>query len=563
MRFGAPDRVITARAIDEVGAVVAAADDYAKGGGYVAGFVCYEAAPAFDDAHVVKPGGCGVVPLAWFALCPAPPKPARLAASIDAAAAKHIVGKWRAEVGKQQYLQTIKDIRRRIGAGEVYQVNHTWRMHAKFAGLPLSWFADIARAQPSQWSFFVETDEWAVCSASPECFFSAAAGVVEVKPMKGTRPNKPGAARQLATSEKDRAENLMIVDMVRNDLARLPDAGNIRAASLLRVEEYPTVLQMTSTVRCQSNAGLSQLFGALFPCASITGAPKIAAMRAIAGLELSPRGVYCGACGWACKDAAKFNVAIRTAVIDKSGGMISYGTGSGIVADSTGNGEWRECHNKTMILAAPPPPLLIETMRAEDGNVALLPFHLRRLSAAARQLGFSFNRAKAKRDIVAAATMATKAKLRLTMDTGGTITIQTTPLPRQSVARLCLLPAPPLLFCQHKTNRRAGYEALLKKARDKGFDDAVLVNANGEITETCIANICAKINGKWLTPPTECGLLPGTMRAAMIKTGALKEQKLTPADLHRASEIARINAVRGIQKITLSPNATSAKRATP
>lgn len=552
LRFDAVERIISARAVDEVCDVVAAADDYTKKGGYVAGFVCYESAPAFDKAQVIRGGGNDdnhhSIPLAWFALCPSPPKPYALTASADAASAKHIVGKWRAETTKAEYVKVINNIHRRIRAGDVYQINHTWRTHARFAGLARSWFADIAKAQPSQWSFFVETDEWAVCSVSPECFFSAADGIVEVKPMKGTRPNKPGAAKQLAKSAKDRAENLMIVDMIRNDLARLPDAGNILAAPLLHIEEYPTVLQMTSTVRCRSNAGLIDMFGALFPCASVTGAPKIAAMRAIAELELSPRGVYCGACGWAHKDKARFNVAIRTAVINKQKGNICYGAGSGIVADSTGGGEWRECHNKTMILSAPPPPLLIETMRAENGEVALLAFHLRRLTAAAKCLGFAINRAKVKANIMTAALRATNAKLRLTMNADGKTTLQTSPPPkREKALKLCILPAPSLLFCRHKTNRRAGYDKLLQKARAAGFDDALLVNKKGEITETCIANICANIGGEWLTPPEECGLLPGVLRAKMIQSGKLKEKKINAESIPQ--KLYRLNAVRGMQKI--------------
>ena len=456
-RFGAPERIVQARTIGEVGAVIAAADDYAKGGGYVAGFVSYEAAPAFDNAQVVRESTKqqSVVPLAWFALCSAPPCHCRLLPSKDAADAKHIIGKWRRETGKADYLKTINDIHRRIRAGEVYQINHTWRMHSGFAGAPLSWFADIARAQPSQWSFFAETEDWAVCSASPECFFSSGGGGIVAKPMKGTRPNKPGAAKQLATSAKDRAENLMIVDMIRNDLAKLSDSRNIIAAPLLQVEEYPTVLQMTSTISCQSNARMGDIFAALFPCASVTGAPKIAAMEAIRELELSPRGVYCGACGWADKLQARFNVAIRTAVIDKSQGIISYGAGSGIVADSTGGGEWQECANKAAILSAPPPPHLIETMRAENGEVALLPLHLQRLTAAARALGFAINRAAVQRTITTAAAKINKsAKLRLTLHTEGKTTLQTTQLPKQQTPKLCILKSPPIMFCQYKTNRR-------------------------------------------------------------------------------------------------------------
>lgn len=544
LRFARPHKIFVARRPDEVAGVIAEAQNC---GGFVAGFVAYEAAAAFDSACETHAASA---PLAWFAAADSPPE-----AAVLPPPAAHFCGRWRAEIGKAEYCNAVREIQKLITAGEVYQVNFTYPLRARFAGCPLSFFAALCARQPSPWRFFAETEEWAVCSASPECFFERRGGLLFSRPMKGTRRASPRAAANLAASKKDRAENLMIVDMLRNDMAKIPGARNIRAEPLLQIEEYPTVAQMTSTVFCQTSAGLGDIFTALFPCASVTGAPKIAAMKTIRALEKTPRGVYCGACGWSGGETARFNVAIRTAFIDKKTGAAEYGAGSGIVADSSAAAEWRECASKAAILIPPELPHLLETMRAENGEIALLARHLARIGKSARYFGIRFNK-KAAAGLVrqkCAAVFAPKI-LRLRLFSDATLRAELSAMPPKKKRRALLHAAPVNaddILLRHKTSRRAVYDAAAAAAAARGFDDAVLQNGRGEITETCIANIAAKIDGAWFTPPLTCGLLPGVFRAKMLAEKKLREKILTAADLRCAEKIAGLNAVRGMEEITV------------
>lgn len=547
--FKKPRRIVVARHADEVAQVIAAVEAEQKAGAYAAGFVGYEAAPAFDSAHRVH-SPAKLPPLAWFAIADAPPTPAVLPPT-----AGHFCGRWHATVKRAAYMAAIAEIQRRIVAGDVYQVNFTYPLHARFAGCPLSFFAALAARQPSPWRFFAETEDWAVCSVSPECFFAKEEGVLRARPMKGTRPSSPQAAVRLAGSGKDRAENLMIVDMLRNDMSRLADARRVRTEALLTVEEYPTVVQMTSTVACDTAAGMAEIFAALFPCASVTGAPKIAAMQLIAALEKEARGLYCGACGWAGGGKMRFNVAIRTAVIDKKNGSARYDAGSGVVADSRAAAEWRECHNKTAVLTPLTTPLLTETMRAEPSGVALWPRHLRRLAAAANDFGIRFERRAAAQLVRARCnTLSAPALLRLQLSATGKLQLQQQDLPPSLPVRACLSP---LRVCagnallRYKTTQRGIYVQALEAAQAGGFDDAVLQNTDGEITETCIANIAALIDGQWRTPPLKCGLLAGVQRAALLAAGELHEAVITAPELQGADKIRRFNAVRGVEDMTV------------
>ena len=550
LQFPPPRRLLVANRADEVADVLAAVAAAANSGHYAAGFVCYEAAPAFDSAFQTKtpPPSC---PLAWFAVSDSPPHTAVLPSRES-----HFCGPWRAAIRMAEYRAAVDEIKRRITAGDVYQVNFTYPRRAHFAGCPLSLFYEMSARQPSPWRFFAETEEWAVCSASPECFFERRGDTLLARPMKGTRPAGRGAAARLAASEKDRAENLMIVDMMRNDMSRLPDARRVRCESLLDVREYPTVTQMTSTVACDSAAGIDDIFAALFPCASITGAPKVAATAMIAALERFPRGVYCGACGWAGGGEARFNVAIRTAFVDKRTGIAEYGSGGGIVADSSAAAEWRECRVKTAILAPLSPPHLIETMRAENGEVPLLARHLTRMANSAKRFGIRFGKKNAaaivRREIE---LQKGAAVLRLLLRADGKIFLQQQSPPPPKKTRAVLSPHSADSrneLLRHKTTRRGIYENALRRAQESGFDDAILQNERGEITETCIANIAAKIDGEWRTPPLLCGLLPGVMRAEMLAGGELTEALIFPADLRRAEKICRLNAVRGMEEISVN-----------
>ena len=545
LQLSSPRQILFARTVDEVAGVVAAAAA-AQETAYVAGFVGYEAAAAFDGAQRTHMP-LSELPLAWFAVFDSPPLAAALPNS-DA----HFCGRWRATMRRAEYINALQEIAAHIRAGNVYQVNLTYQLRAIFAGCPLSFFAEIAERQPSAWRFFVETEEWAICSASPECFFEHEGTVLRSQPMKGTRRAGRLAAARLAKSEKDRAENLMIVDMLRNDMSRLSDAREVSVESLLQIHEYPTVAQMTSTVSCRSGGDLSDIFGALFPCASVTGAPKIAAMNIITALEKSPRGVYCGACGWATKSRARFNVAIRTAHIDKRRGVAAYGIGSGIVADSTAAAEWRECRDKAAILTPSVSPYLLETMLVRDGKILLLSRHLARLANSARYFGLRFSRRAAMAMIEKECDNAT-AILRLCLYADGKLEVQKKPLPLSPTnIRVCLSSVvvdSQNELLRHKTSRRQVYERALNMARLRGFDDALLQNERGEITETCIANIALYIDGKWRTPAAECGLLPGVMRAALLEEGKLAATVLYAKDLSSAAKICRINAVRGMEDI--------------
>lgn len=544
MRFARPRKILLARSAGEVAGVVAEAQNC---GGYAAGFVAYEAAPAFDSAHRTHAPSS---PLAWFAVFDSPPEPAELPPP-----SAHMCGRWRAGTNKAEYFGAVGKIQKLIAAGEAYQVNLTYPLRARFAGCPLSFFAALCARQPSPWRFFAETEEWAVCSASPECFFELRGGVLSSRPMKGTRRASLRAAANLAASPKDRAENLMIVDMVRNDMARIPGAQNIRAEPLLAVEEYPTVAQMTSTVSCETGAGAGDIFAALFPCASVTGAPKIAAMKIIRALEKTPRGVYCGACGWLGGGAARFNVAIRTAFIDKKAGAAEYGAGGGIVADSSADSEWRECRSKAAILSPPEPPYLIETMRAEDGKIALLPRHLARMAKSARWFGFRFRGKEAElAALEKCAAVSGAAVLRLCLGADGKLRAEIRCVPESQKVRAVFAPGAVCssdALLRHKTSQRAVYENARNAARARGYEDAVLQNERGEVTETCVANIAARIGGGWWTPPESSGLLPGVFRAAMLAENKLRERVLYADDLRHAESVCRINAVRGMEEISV------------
>ena len=524
-----------------------------------AGFVAYEAAPAFDAAQVVR-GRDSSVPLAWMMICDSRESSPSLPPGREC-----VVGTLRPSVSQNAHRAAVSDIRRRIAAGDVYQVNHTCRMRGKFAGDPLALFGEFANVQRSPWMFFAETESWAVCSASPECFFLRRGNRLESRPMKGTRP--PERANELTASEKERAENLMIVDMLRNDLSRIPGAQNVSAGPLLQVETHPTVAQMTSTVKCEvpdgvggtgtGGVGVAEIFAGLFPCASVTGAPKVAAMRVIRELEDSPRGVYCGATGIAFGNEARFAVAIRTAVVDKRAGELRYGTGGGIVSDSDPDGEWNEMRIKAALFSRIPPARLIETMRAESGTVALLPRHLSRLRDSASRLGFVFDESGIRAAIENAARECERdgGKLRLLLSPDGAFILEPSesPLPSESVvaglSAVRVFSGDELL--RHKTSRRAVYDAALSDAKSRGWDDAILQNESGEITETCVANIALKVGGELLTPPMECGLLPGVLRAEMLSRGKLRESRLTSADLQQSDAVFRLNALRGMEKVVV------------
>ncbi len=355
---------LEARTAAEVPALLREVEAQAARGRIAAGFVAYEAAPALDPALRVRAPGRGdgpAPPAAWFALFREARGAWRPPAGGKDAPATAWAGRWRPSLSARAHARAVAAVRERIAAGDTYQVNLTLRLRARLArGVgPRDLFAALQARQRARHAALLETGGLAVCCVSPELFFLREGGRVVMRPMKGTRPrgSEPAADRRLAAdlraSAKDRAENVMIVDMVRNDLGRVARTGSVRVERLFAVERYPTVLQMTSTVSARTRAPLPELFAALFPCASVTGAPKPATMGIIADLEDSPRGVYCGAVGLVLPGGrAQFGVAIRTAVVTTATGAVEYGVGGGVVWDSTAAGEWAECRAKAAVLPA-------------------------------------------------------------------------------------------------------------------------------------------------------------------------------------------------------------------
>jgi len=521
---------------------------------YAAGFISYEAAPAFDAALHVHPSSS--FPLFWFGLYS---QPQVIQLSPPAPSPAYTLGDWSPSVSRQAYDGAIAGIKEYIARGETYQVNYSFRLRAPFSGDTWDFFLKLVQAQQADYSAYVDTGQFTVCSASPELFFRLEGSQFTGRPMKGTAPRgrtlaeDNAMARWLQHSEKNRAENVMIVDMIRNDMGRVAHVGSVRVPSLFDVERYPTLWQMTSTVTATTDASLCDIVAALFPCASITGAPKPRTMQIIRRLETTPRRIYTGCIGFMAPNRrAQFNVAIRTVLIDEQTGQAEYGVGGGIVWDSVTDDEYAECRVKAKVLTADRAEFsLLETMLwTPDDGYFLLPYHLRRLRDSAAYFGIPAEMDGIREELVALAASYPKEphRVRLPVAQDGGISCQATPLSRTTLpqpVRLRLAPAPvdsahPLLY--HKTTHRPMYDAARAACPDS--DDVLLWNERGEITETCMANVVVQLDGQLLTPPVQCGLLPGTFRAYLLDQGKLREEVITIEALKRCTRIYVVNSVR-------------------
>ncbi len=525
----------------------------AADGVWAMGFVTYEAAPAMDPALAVRPSGS--LPLAWFGIYESA-EPVALAALAPDEIKPALA--WEPGASLPAYREAIRKIKNYIQAGETYQVNYTLRLRAGFPQRPWPFFRQMLAAQEARYGAYIETRDWAIASASPELFFEGDGGRLVSRPMKGTRPrglcfeDDEAQAGQLRSSAKERAENVMIVDMVRNDLGRVARPGSVRVGSLFEVERYRTLWQMTSQVECQTDHGLPEIFRALFPAASITGAPKPRTMRIISELEMDPRGVYTGAIGFVAPGGrAQFAVAIRTLHLDKTCHRAEYGVGGGIVWDSTAEAEYEECRIKAGVLAAPVPEFrLLETMLwTPEAGFSLLDEHLIRLQKSARYFDFRFHREHIETGLREAARPLPSRphKFRLLVARDGTPGIEIHPVePWAQPVRLGLARQPVQtanVFLYHKTTHREVYEQARRDHPEAG--DVLLWNERGEITESCLANVLVKIGGEWFTPPLACGLLPGTFRAQLLAQGAVREKVIKTGELSHCAQILLVNSVRG------------------
>ncbi len=554
LHFKHPFQVIEVRKIEEVRTALRDIEARVRDRGlYAAGFISYEASTAFDSA--MRTNNTADFPLLWFGLYP-PPERIRIQKPDFSA---YSMGDWIPSINKSGYFAAISRIKEHIHSGDTYQVNYTFLLRVPFSGDPRHLFLAMVRAQSPGYAAYVDTGQYAICSASPELFFDLQGSRLVCKPMKGTvrrgrtLEEDESLARWLHQSEKNRAENLMIVDMIRNDLGRVAVAGSVEVERLFEVERHPTLWQMTSTIRAESSKSLADILAALFPCASITGAPKIRTTRIIADLEQSGRNIYTGCIGFIGPEPnAQFNVAIRTAVVNRRSGTAEYGTGGGIVWDSAHNDEYTEAILKARVLTLQRPDFsLLETLLwTPDEGYFLLEYHMKRLADSASYFDYPADIGQIICALHAKASVFSGGdqKVRLTVDRRGSIEIQHSPLGPGKTNRMpkVKLAEKPVnandIFLFHKTTFRHTYESALRDFPE--YDDVLLWNESGELTESTVANIVAEIDGALYTPPVSAGLLGGTFRIRLLEQGKIRERTLPVSEMKGYGKIYLINSVR-------------------
>ncbi len=574
--FENPRALFVARSPGEVERVLEEADATRRGsGGTLAGYIAYEAGlalePRLRPLAAERTGADG--PLVWLGLFDAP-------RTIPAAQVPHWLAQrsqsGHASIGPLDpltstgaYLNAFETLQEAIRAGDIYQANLTFRLAGAARGDPVALYAAIRPAAKAGYGGLVfDGDHW-LLSFSPELFFALKGHSAKVKPMKGTRPRgrtdaeDAELATELAGSVKDKAENLMIVDLMRNDLSRVAEAGSVRVEKPFAVESYPTVHQMVSTVRAtlREGKGAIDMIRALFPCGSITGAPKIRAMELIDAVERDARGPYCGAIGRIGPDGdAAFNVAIRTIRLtpgENDKHRVVLGVGGAIVADSDGMGEWRECLIKAgFVREAAGGHDLIETMRFDpEHGIARLEAHLERMKASAAELGFAFDRHETRNRVQALCfELVAPTRLRLLLSRSGEIALETSalPAPLEGVAGCIALPLPVVTGdwrLRHKTTDRGFYDQARAVAQARGAHEAIFVRDDGLVTEGGVTNIFVERGGRLLTPPAALGLLPGILRGELLTAGRAGEAELTLDDLAGGFFIG--NGLRGLMPASL------------
>ena len=577
--FANPRKVFVASRPEDVEETLAAAEAARRDGGELAGFIAYEAGLALEPrlASLAEARSGAAGPLVWLGLFDAPERieaedvPAWLRENSQGPGS---LGPLEPQVSPGGYAQAFARLQEAIRAGDIYQANLTLPLAGGFTGDPLGLYAALRPAAQAGYGGVVFDGSHWLLSLSPELFVSLKGREAKAKPMKGTRPRSadPAAdaahAEELANSVKDKAENLMIVDLMRNDLSRVAEAGSVRVDEPFAIESYPTVHQMVSAVRARlkDDAGAIDLVRALFPCGSITGAPKIRAMELIDAVERDPRGPYCGAIGRIGADGdAAFNVAIRTlrlTEMENARGKAVLGVGGAIVADSEPQAEWREALLKGAFARSSSPSHraaqfdLIETMRfTPDEGIALLEDHLLRMKESAAELGFSFDRHDARNQLHALCFVVEKpSRVRLLASRSGAVAVEIgdlpPPWPEPAPCILLPLPVDPGDWrLRHKTSDRGFYEDARAVAEAHDAREALFVRADGLVTEGCVTNIFVERDGILLTPPARLGLLPGVLRHQLIEEGKAREAELTIADLKNGFFLG--NALRGMMRAKL------------
>ena len=559
--FEDPLEVVLANRLDDVVPALERIEaECTRGHRYAAGFLSYEAAPAFDRGLTVA--GSDGFPLLCFGIYTRVDD--RTLEELGPAPEMLPDESWEPSISRDEYARVFGDLQELIRAGDTYQVNYTYRLRTQLRINPFTLFLHLAHTQRPPFGAYIDTGDWLICSASPELFFHRAGNRIESRPMKGTAARglwfeqDLENARRLRESDKERSENVMIVDMVRNDLGRVARPGTVQVTNLFDVERYPTVLQLTSTVAAETASSLVDVMRALFPAASITGAPKARTMEIIAAIESSPRRIYTGTIGFVEPHGrSQFNVAIRTALVNALTGQAEYGVGGGVVADSDLADEWKESQIKARPLSGATPSFdLLETLLwTPEAGYLLIGRHLKRLLQSADYFGFAADLLDVRHQLDRYAEELPRSphRVRLTVSRSGAAAISSRPHDIGAGFPPIALAASPVdssnRFLYHKTTNRKVYEDAV--AACAGFEDVLLYNERGEVTESTIANLVIETDGMLVTPPISCGLLPGTLRAHLLEEGKIREKVITIQEIIDASGCYLVNSVRGFQPVSI------------
>ena len=561
-----PIEILQANTPQEVVSTLTRAEEYSKQGYHAVGFCSYESAVAFDCNMRVHQAHSNF-PLCYFAIYDD-------FASIEFPEKTdytHLEIDWHPSINLQQYQQAIAQIKQHLLKGDCYQINFTYRLRASFNSNPLDYFFNLIKQQKTALGAYLETPEWAICSASPELFFQLDNNTITARPMKGTAPRgryllEDEKNRQwLQQSEKNRAENTMIVDMIRNDLGKIADKGSVQVNSLHTIEKYQTALQMTSSIQATTSQSVVEIFKAMFPCASITGAPKVKTMETIQQLETEARKIYTGSIGYILPDRqAKFNVAIRTVLIDKIDNTAEFGIGGGIVWDSESKEEYQESLIKAKLLSTARKENieLLETMLWEKNQgIFLLSEHLQRLQQSAQFFSFNYKQGEVEKRLQELVNdlqndCSQEAKIiRLIYNAKKGVMFEVKALNtldnpiKICLSKLSIDSSNWQLF--HKTTDRKLYHKAFALALNKEADDVIMLNERDEVTETTRFNIVIEKQKHLLTPTLNSGLLNGTYRNSLLTQGKIREAKITMQDLQTCEQIYLINSVRKWQKAIL------------
>lgn len=585
--FLKPRKVVSAFKIDEIKNSFAQLDRALKQGHYVAGFLSYEAGSAFEER--LKHKQSFDFPLLWFGVYEEPLIYNHRQQRFQSRSAKahslikeivlrqnckqrdYSLKNIRPNITQGSYIRAIAKIKDLIAKGYTYQVNYTFKLKFSFSGSPAALFLNLRNNQSVSYSAYIKTGRLYILSFSPELFFRKKGRKICARPMKGTASRGKDSkednriCRQLKNCLKNRSENLMIVDLLRNDLGRISTTGSVRVPQLFNVERYETLFQMTSDIQSQLKRrdSVFDIFSHIFPSGSVTGAPKIKTMQIIRKFEKEPRNVYTGSIGFFSPEASgAFNVAIRTLVIDSQARTGEMGVGSGIVYDSGPKEEFAECCLKADFLVKKPQHFeLIETMLwLPNKGYVFLNEHLKRLKSSAEYFNFLYN----KKDVLAALAKLKRCfkgnpyRVRLLLDKKGRINLEPSLLkaiavrePKIYLSTKSTQSLNPFLY--HKTTSRKLYDQEFKRCKALGFYDAIFTNEKGEITEGAISNIFIRKNKRFYTPPLSCGLLDGVYRRHMFSSrkDSVREKTLFKEDLLDAEEIYLSNSVRGLVRVQL------------